>query len=76
MMIGAAGPQIGDALVTRHEIKAPDGRIELLRAVDIRRFEIDAAQCRDGKSRSFRSVTLRAGECTRVIWRRTIIYKY
>src|SRR5450755_2858113 len=49
MMIDAAGPQIADALVTRHEIKPPDGRIEPLRPADIRRFEIDAAQCRDWK---------------------------
>src|SRR5450755_114938 len=49
MMIEAASPQIGDALLSRHEIKPPDGRIELLRPADIRRFEIDAAQCRDWK---------------------------
>jgi hypothetical protein len=49
MMIDAAGPQIGDALVTRHEIKPPDGRIELLRPCDVWGFEIDAAQCRDWK---------------------------
>src|SRR5450631_475526 len=42
-------PQVGDALVTRHEIKPPDGRIEPLRPADIRRFEIDTAQCRDCK---------------------------
>src|SRR4051812_17658962 len=49
MMIEAAGPEIGDALVARHEIEPPDRSIELLRSADIRSLEIDAAQCRDWK---------------------------
>src|SRR5580704_12093206 len=54
MMIDAAGPQIGDALVTRYEIKSPDGYIKLLRSAEIRSFKIDAAQRRDRKMRHCR----------------------
>src|SRR4051812_35926207 len=49
VMIGAAGPQVGGALVTRHEIEPPDRGIEVLRTAEVRRFEIDAAQGGDGK---------------------------
>ena len=51
MMVGAACPQIGDALMTRHEIESPDGDIKLLRQAEIRSFKIDAAQRRDRKVR-------------------------